>query len=95
MHDLMARKLGVDMAYGLTDLQRSDVAWFREHITDLFFRYGNKYVAISNETVLGAFDTSAEAVDEARRFHRRGEYIVQRLGLDESAYTVDRQLLFG
>jgi hypothetical protein len=52
-------------------------------------------VAISNETVLGAFDTSAEAVDEARRFHRRGEYIVQRLGLDESAYTVDRQLLFG
>lgn len=94
MTDESRRPSGVGMAYGLTDMQLDDFLWYEEHLRELFFRYGNKYVAISNKTVLGAYDTSSEAIDEARRFHRRGEYIVQRLGLDESAYTIEAPTVF-
>lgn len=68
-------------------MQNSDYEWFLDHFAELFNRFGNRYVAIKDKTVLGAYSTYAEGVNATLKTEPIGTFIVQLCGSDESAYT--------
>ena len=68
-------------------MQESDFKWYKENFRDLFQKFGEKFVAIKNETVLGVYDTYADGVIETSKHEELGTFIVQQCGADESAYT--------
>jgi len=72
----------------LSEQQQADFDWYVENLLDLYFKYGPKHVAIKNKTVLGVYDSFADAVKHTREYQEPGTFIVQKLGHDESAYMV-------
>ena len=68
-------------------MQESDFMWFKEHYTDLFKKFGEKYIAIKNKSVLGVYNTYAEGIRSTLKTEQAGTFIVQKCGEDDSAYT--------
>ena len=69
------------------DQQDIDFEWFVENYDDLFARYGNKFLAIKNKTVLGAYDSYISGINETSKSEPMGTFIVQQCNGDESGYT--------
>lgn len=70
-----------------TDIDRKkDFDYFISNYEKLFQTYGHKFLAIKNETILGAFDGVAEAIDALKDKYEVGTYIIQECSNDESAY---------
>ena len=67
--------------------QSNDFKWFKEHNDSLFAQYGNSYIAIKNQTVLGAFSSYAEGVSTISRTEPLGTFIVQHCTGDKTGYT--------
>jgi len=71
-----------------TNEQRmADFEWYKENLAKLYRRYGDRYVAIKNKTIIGVYDKSSEASEKTNAYQKPGTYIIQKLGPDESAYT--------
>ena len=51
-------------------------------------QYDGKVIVLKNEKVLGAYETELDAVNETRRCHELGTFIVQRVSPGDEAYTV-------
>ena len=68
-------------------MQDKDYKWFIENYDDIFKKYGLSYVAIKDTTILGAFNTYAEAVRETAKKYPLGSFIVQLCNGDSSGYT--------
>ena len=66
-------------------MQRSDFNWFLNNYNELFKKYGHKYLVIKDETVLGAYDTTRQALDNTDE--KLGTFIIQECNGKESAYT--------
>lgn len=49
---------------GLTERQKADFNWFKEHRNELYQQYGNCIIVISNINVLGTYDMKYKAVAE-------------------------------
>lgn len=71
-----------------TYLQDSDFAWFIQNFERLYKEYGQCYLIISNQEVVGFSYDYATAVREANKILTPGQFIVQEVGPDESCYTV-------
>ena len=67
--------------------QDLDFQWFLDHYDSLFQQYGESYLAIKNEKVIGSFPSYAEAVEKTEQTEELGSFIVQYCNGDESAYT--------
>jgi len=67
--------------------QNADYEWFLTHYAELYQKYGEAYIAIKNQMVLGAYETYAEGVRGTLKTEKIGTFIVQLCGEDESAYT--------
>ena len=65
----------------------TDYAWYRNNLRSLHEKYGDKYIAIKDETVLGSYDSYIDGVEETSKTLPLGTFIIQRCGADESAYT--------
>ena len=70
-----------------TSLQDKDFNWFLQNYMELFKEYGEKYLAIKSEMVLGAYDSFAEAVNKTSETEELGTFIVQLCNGEESGYT--------
>lgn len=68
-------------------MQTDDFLWFVDHYQELFSRYGHKFIAIKNETVLGVYDNMIEGVTTTALTEPLGSFIVQECNGDSSAYT--------
>lgn len=68
-------------------MQEKDFKWFVDNYKSLYRAYGNSFLAIKNERVLGAYNTYAEAVKETEKSEKIGTFIVQECNGSESAYT--------
>lgn len=68
-------------------MQDIDYKWFVNNYQKIYEEYGKTYVAISNEKILGHYDSYVEAVRETLKTLQLGEFIVQYCNGDESAYT--------
>lgn len=68
-------------------LQESDYKWFLENYKRLFEQYGESYLAIKNQTVLGVYSSYAEALRETEKKEQIGSFIIQFCNGNETGYT--------
>ena len=81
-----------------TDANRkTDFDFFTSNYQELYTKYGHKFLAIKNETILGAYDSVPEAIEHLSTTHEIGTYIIQECTGDESAYrtTIMRLIISG
>ena len=64
----------------------ADFVWFKNNLSVLFSKYGEKYLAIKNKQVLGSYDSYLDAVNITSKSEPVGSFIVQLCGPDESVY---------
>ena len=62
--------------------------WFVDNNKKLYDKYGDIYVAIKNNKVIGQFKSFAEGVTKTQRKEKIGTFIVQRLSSDGTADNV-------
>ena len=67
--------------------QDKDYQWFQEHYNDLFSKYGNSFLAIKGEEVIGVYQSFAEGVCATQKTEELGSFIVQQCNGNESGYT--------
>ena len=63
-----------------------DFAWFKDNYTKLQEQYGNVFIVIKNQEVLGAYDSYASAVRTTIQTEELGTFIVQECNKDYEAY---------
>lgn len=68
-------------------MQEQDFCWFVENYQELFAKYGHKFLAIKNQTILGAYSDLQTGVLVTSQTEPLGTFIVQECSGDESAYT--------
>lgn len=73
-------------SYGERERQR-DFDYFIAHYGEFYEKYGHKFIAIRNQTVLAVYDDEINAIRETSREYPLGSFIVQECNGDESGYT--------
>ena len=68
-------------------MRNTDFSWYKKNLNSLHEKYGEKYIAIKDEQVLGSFDSYADGVKITSQKEPLGSFIIQKCGADESAYT--------
>ena len=68
-------------------MQNKDYNWFLENYSELFKKYGNVYLAIKDQTVLGSYSSYGDGLRDTLKKEEIGTFIIQRCCADESAYT--------
>ena len=68
-------------------MQEKDYKWFLENYNNLYKEYGQKYLAIKNQNVIGVYSSYADAVNTTKKTEKLGTFIVQFCSGDETAYT--------
>ena len=61
--------------------------YFLKHQNELVEKYEGKIIAIKADTVLGAYDSVADAVRETCKRHELGTFLVQKCEPGVEAYT--------
>ena len=64
-----------------------DFNWFISEYMNIYHKYGRCYVAIKNKTILGAYSSAREAIDNVSKKYQRGTFIVQECNGNPSGYT--------
>lgn len=72
--------------YGENERQK-DFDYFIAHYKEFFEKYGHKFLAIKDQTVLGVYDDEVSAINETSEKYPLGSFIVQECNGDESGYT--------
>ena len=67
--------------------QSRDFKWFKDNRVDLFTKYGDVFLAIKNQQVIGTYQSYAEGVKKTAQKEELGTFIVQHCTQDESGYT--------
>ena len=80
-------KVGYKVSKEVYIMQDRDFEWFLENYDDLFNIYGTSFLAIKNETVLGAYKSFREALDTTLLTEEIGTFIIQECDGTERAYT--------
>ena len=63
--------------------------WYLANLQQLSLDYPEKYIAIKDCKVLGAYNSFELAIKKTeKQGHERGTFIVQKASLDPSAYTI-------
>ena len=70
--------------------------YYVAHQADLLKKYKGKFLAIKDDTVLGAYDTEIEAVEETSKQHPVGTFLVQKCepGTDNYTQTFHSRVAF-
>lgn len=76
--------------------QNLDYQWFENNKNSLFAQFPNKQLVISEEQVLGAFDTFEDALEFALSKMKAGEFNIQECtDSDTNAYYYNHAVRFG
>lgn len=62
--------------------------WFINNSKKLYDKYGDVYVAVKNNKVIGKYKTFAEGVMKTQKKEKLGTFIIQRLSSDGTADNV-------
>lgn len=68
-------------------MQEQDFKWFLENHNELFRIYGNTYLAIKNQQVIGTYASYVEAVKQTSKTETLGTFIVQKCTKTDDGYT--------
>ena len=67
----------------MTYMQDQDFDYFLENMQTLYKAYGDKFVAVKNQTILGVYDTFNDALDTTLRTEELGTFLIQEIFNDE------------
>jgi hypothetical protein len=62
--------------------------YYIEHQDELVSKYNGKYIVIKDCSVIGAFDSEIEAVEETSKVHKIGTFLVQKCEPGDQSYTM-------
>lgn len=68
-------------------MQEKDYMWFKDNYAELYKKYGDAYIAIKNQKVLGKYSSYAEGVKNTALSEPMGTFIIQHCNGKESGYT--------
>lgn len=68
-------------------MQIEDYKWFLENYNILYQEYGECYLAIKNQKIIGVFDSYVSGVKEISQVEQLGTFIIQHCNGNESGYT--------
>jgi hypothetical protein len=67
---------------------KEEFEYYLKYQDELVEQYNGKVVVIKNGIVLGAFDDTMQAIQETRKEHDLGTFLVQRCSPGPDDYTV-------
>lgn len=67
--------------------QNTDFEWYKYHLKEFYDLYGDKIVVIKDRKVESTHSSFVDAFEAGCRNFKVGTFIIQKLGLDEAAYT--------
>lgn len=65
----------------------TDFLWFKENRAGLFKKYGDAFLVIKNQQIIGVYQSYADGVKQTAKKEDLGTFIVQHCTNDESGYT--------
>lgn len=68
-------------------MQDKDFLWFIENYMRIYEEYGNTFVAIKNQKIIGTYSSFAEGVRDISKKEELGTFIIQHCNGDVSGYT--------
>lgn len=71
----------------MTKPLEKEFRFFLSHQEELVGKYKGKFIAIAEESVLGAYDSEIEAVRETSKTRPMGTFLVQKCEPGENSYT--------
>ena len=66
---------------------QKDFRFYIDHQEEMIENYDGKIIVIKNGIVLGAYDDELVAVNETKKSHALGTFLVQKVSPGDSAYT--------
>jgi hypothetical protein len=66
---------------------KPEFEWYLAHKAELLKKFNGKFVVIKNRQVIGAYKAELEAVQETRKAHALGTFLVQKVEPGDAAYT--------
>ena len=76
------------MKENVTNIVDKEYKWFVSNRKKLYDKYGDVYIAIKNNKVIGKFKSFAEGVTKIQKKEKIGTFIVQQLSFDGTADNV-------
>ena len=65
----------------------SEFEFYRQNQADFVDRYNGKVVVLKEHKVIGVFENETDAIEETKKKHELGTFLVQRVGPGEQSYT--------
>lgn len=63
-------------------------SYFMNHLDEIFAKYKGKFVVIKDDSVVGSYNSEAEAYSEAVKKFTLGEFLIQECkSADKNSYT--------
>lgn len=72
----------------LNSVQKKEYEWFLDNYDMLFSKYGESYLVIKDNTVLGNYKTFSDGLSSVRGKEPDGTYIVHKCGKTKDADMV-------
>jgi hypothetical protein len=66
---------------------KKEFYYYLKNQNDLVKKYNGKYVVIVGESVVGAYNTNAQALIETKKNHALGTFLIQKCTPGKEAYT--------
>lgn len=66
---------------------REDFEWFEQHYEEFQSMYGNAFLVIKNQKIIGVYDSYGAGVRETQKTEELGTFIVQECNKECVAYT--------
>ena len=61
--------------------------YYLDHQNELVKQYNGKFLVIKSNTILGAYDTELEAIEQTSKTERLGTFLIQKCEPGEASYT--------
>jgi hypothetical protein len=66
---------------------KKEFEYFLEHQDELVEKYDGKFIVISQQRVIGVYDTDEQALFETKKTHALGSFLIQKCISGKEAYT--------
>ena len=73
----------------MADLKK-EFEYYRANKTDFLKKHEGKFIVIKGQKVLGIFDEQLEAINETKKNHELGTFLVQHVVKDDVAFFYSR-----
>ena len=72
----------------INEVQRKEYNWFLDNHDELYNKYGESYLVIKDNAVIGNYETFSEGLTSVRGIQPDGSYIIHKCGKTKDADMV-------